>query len=90
MPNLKKPSTEEHLRATSERMLPSLRARPRVILTQTEIDALELSDGARRALPHIDGHTTVHELIEKKHGVENIFDALDELEHEGVIALSRR
>jgi hypothetical protein len=75
------------LRTTSERLVPSLNARPRIVASQADIDALDLSEGARRAIAFIDGKTPVHEIIEMKHGIENIFDALDELEHEGVIAL---
>ncbi len=70
--------------------MPSLGARPRVVMPKPEIDALDLSDGARSVIALIDGAKTVHELAEATTGVENIFDALDELEHEGVISLARR
>jgi hypothetical protein len=82
--------TDPHLRSTRDRLLPSLGARPRVIMSEEEIAWLELSDGALRALPHIDGETTVHDLLEVVGGQDNLFDALDELVHEGVVTLSRR
>jgi hypothetical protein len=96
MPDSKKPprgpraGADLHLLSTRERLLPSLDARPRVVMSGDEISALELSDAARRALPYFDGKTTVHDLLEVVGGVDNLFDVLDELVHEGVIALSRR
>jgi hypothetical protein len=93
MSDPKKPAPrvrDEHLMSTRERLLPSLGARPRVVMTRAEIASLELSDGARHALPYLDGETTVHDLLETFGSEDNLFDALDELVHEGVVLLSRR
>jgi hypothetical protein len=94
MPDAKPPSREHpadpQLRSTREQLLPPLTASPRVILSSAEIAELELSDGARRVIPHLDGKTTVHDLLEGMTAGDNLFDLLDELLHEGVIELSKR
>lgn len=95
MPSSKTPhhgtprAVDLHNLQTSERLLPALGARPRVVMATDDIVALDLSPQARRAVPYLDGTRTVHELLEAI-DVDNLFDVLDELEHEGVIAISRR
>jgi hypothetical protein len=94
MPDPKTPSREPpadpQLRSTREQLLPPLTASPRVILSGAEIAELELSDGARRVIPQLDGKRTVHDLLEGMNDGDNLFDLLDELLHEGVIALSKQ
>jgi hypothetical protein len=82
--------TDAQLRSTRERLLPPLTATPRVVLDVAEIAGLDLSDGALRVIPYLDGVRTVNELLEIVSGDDNLFDVLDELVHEGVVELSRR
>ncbi len=81
----------QHTATTIEGKMPSLSARPRVVMSEEDMAWLELSESARILLAHLDGETTVHALMEAKLvDVDALFSALEELEREGVIVLASR